>query len=186
VSGESRPNIFEGTRLRFPYLGAATGVQGATMYQDAAFSPVIIERMLSPVIERISQTMYFQVTQHREDYPVGPAWCMRRVVHMGVTRTLMELTPGHDQVALLEFSAMVAPVALTLASSQRPVDLPYDDEVAGAIVSIAGDSLVRHSQFDAERAGDTRTAAADGWRQLSTIPQELNAGPHEMGTPYGF
>jgi hypothetical protein len=187
VAGD-QSNIFDGTALRHPYLGQQTGTVGATLCHDAKLSPVMIERIVSPVIDRVSRQDYFQVERHDERYNYGPkSFAVRRIQHAGVMRTLVELTPGHSAMTVLAFDALVAPVPLTLGSSVRPVDLPYDDEVAGFIVAMAGEGLSTHRWFDRSRftRQDAIQSTASSWKQVGGLAVDTQSTPHGYGTPHG-
>jgi hypothetical protein len=169
--------------------GSSEGVVDATLYHDAKLTSAIIERVVSPVVDRITGNPYFFVERH----PSGcvsccRTWSMRRIMHVGVMRTLFELSPGHDSVVVLSFDALVTPSSLNLGSSQRPVDLPYDAEVAGLITAMAGENLRQHPSFNRElfTAADVQEIANVARKQLSTIPGQLTCGPVSIGTPRGF
>ncbi len=149
----------------------------------------MIERVISPMVDRISGRVYRHVMNHT--FVRGMSWChtysLSRRLHAGVMRTVMELSPQHDQVAVLSCDALVAPVALSLGSAQRPVDLPYDDETASMIVNAVGANLRFHPKFNPDRtAADTAEAASSAFRQLSLLSPFTNNQGVSIGTPPGW
>jgi hypothetical protein len=187
INGDKR-NVFDGTVLRYPYFGRATGTQGATLYHDSSLLPILLEQIITEVRDRVSGCIYQHVLRHQPDYQPYDTWSLRRIQHHGVTRSLVELKPGHDKPVILEFDAFIAPIGLTLGSSMRAVDLPYDAEVGGLIVAAAGAGLATHRLFDRER--HTRATALEAghlaMQQLREIPGQIWTGHNLILTPEGY
>jgi hypothetical protein len=189
INGDANVNRFNGTSVIHPYLGQTTGQENATVWHDAKLCPVMIERIISPMVDRISGRIYRPVLHHT--YLRGMPWhysySLSRRVHAGIMRSVIELSPQHEQVAVLSCEAFVAPLALSLGSAQRPVDLPYDAETASIIVNAAGASLRMHPKFNTERtASDTTEAAQSAFRQLSLFSPLTNNQGVQIGTPLGW
>lgn len=188
IAGDRRNFLDGGVALRNPYLGATTGTATALLHHDAKLTPVLIDQIASVVVDGITGAEYQQIVRHPSDYRIDYVYRMRRIQHDGVTRTLFELTPGHDKLVVLEFDAFVSPVPLSLGSSMRPVDLPFDAEVAGIIVDLAGAGLISHKLFDRERnapslAFEAGRAALDS---LKALPGQTGTGFNEILTPHGY
>jgi hypothetical protein len=149
----------------------------------------MIERIISPVVDRLTGDTFFAVNSH--EFCLGTdsrrRYSIRRVTHNGIQRTLVTLTPQHDTVVMLSAEALVSPTALTLGSSMRAVTLPYDDETGGLIAAVAGMNLRQHPKFNTERsAADTRDAAATALGQLGLFSPSFTNQSGLIGTPRGW
>ena len=190
LDGDAIINEFNGSDLVHPYLGQSTTSIGATLYDDAKLAPVLIERILGPVIDRATKRTFLY--HPNLDYwtlgATGSVYTTHRVQHNGVERTIFRLVPQHGTPLSLSFEAIVAPVAFTYGSSQRPVDLPYGDEVAGIIVSVAGAGLITHPLFAKDRisANDALRASELALGQLNGLSPAPTAQPTRYGTPIGY
>jgi hypothetical protein len=189
INGDANVNRFNGTSIIHPYLGQTIGEETAVVWHDTKLCPVMVERVISPMVDRLTGRVYRSVQNH--SFVRGMHWChtysLSRRLHAGVMRTVIELGPQHDQVAVLSCDALVAPLALSLGSAQRPMDLPYDDETAAIIVNAAGAYLRMHPKFNPERtASDTTEAAQSAFRQLSLLSPLTNNQGVQIGTPAGW
>ncbi len=189
IDGDAQMNQFNGNSLVHPYLGNYSGPLNATIFHDTKLCPVMIERVISPMVDRISGDTYYSVLSH--GFTMGQSrrrnYSLKRRLHAGFMRTVMELTPHHDRTVVLGCEALVAPVPLTLGSAQRAVDLPYDDETASLIVACAGANLRMHPKFNTERtARDTADSAGTAMRQLELLSPVFSNQFNSIGTPQGW
>ncbi len=189
VTGDPQVNRFNGSALLYPYLGETVGAVAATLYHDATLSPVNIERVNSPVVDRITGQRFHAI--HAHEFTLGQEtrrlYTMRKRIHAGHERTVFELTPQTTDVVSLAFEAFVSPVSLTLGSSVRPVDLPYGPETGALIIAAVGAELRQHPLFDKERTlNDTADAYASAMRQVEGFSPTANADGIFVGTPRGW
>lgn len=193
IDGDSNVNVFDGNALLHPYLGQLTGSVPAILYNNSIMTDNLIERFTTPLIDRHTGREYVKSNFH-EDTGQRYYRCwdrtfsMRRVSFEGVSRTLVSLPPFHDQVTVLSAEAFVIPAFFTYGNSQRPIDLIYDDEVAGLIISAAGAELANHPLFDRERfsVSDANQSTLMAVESVSRFSPTTSSQSNLVGTPRGW
>jgi len=189
LEGDAVVNEFNGFGLVHPYFGQATTPIQATLFNDACLSRWLIERINGPVLDRINrgQFYYAPTLDFLPDRSFSKVFTTTRVIHAGVERTLFRLPRQHRSVVSLRFDADVAPPPITYGTSQRPADLNYGDEVAFAIIAVAGAALQTHRLFDRARIGSSApNSASYAMEQIAGLSQVPTSQFVSAGTPYGY
>ena len=169
--------------------GGTSGTVAATIYHDAKLLPYQIERIIGPVVDRIQNRKSWHVESHQ--WAPGsfgnPLYSIQKVMHAGVLRTMVQLTPQHSEVVVLSCTGMVSPLPLTLGSSLRAVDLPYDEEIGAMIAAAAGINLWTHRSFRTDLSGqDLADAHARTFKQIAGFSPRTNSDLVMIGTPHGW
>lgn len=177
-------------RLLHRWAGA-TGTYAATIYQDAAFQPLVqiyVDRFVSDLVDTVTGAAYSPVpdilaarrtargnfyTLTRRRYPDSDG--------DDFSRDLLELSTS-TAARTMEASAEVMPLPLGVADASVAKSLPYDDATARIIADAVGLELVRHPKF---RGGDI-SLAREAMDRLARLPQRTHTTPGHIGTPTGW